>query len=124
MNWFKRVISNALSTLRTPQGWLIDAFGSNQSASGISVTDESAIQLSAVYSCVDRLSAGVASLPAITYRRLPDGGRERAMDFYIYDLLLIPIPSIHENLPPELFWIARPPGLPQQFASCCSCSPV
>lgn len=60
---------------------------SNMSAAGISVTPDSAMRASAVYSCVRVLSETVASTPLILYRRLPDGGRERATDHRLYSVV-------------------------------------
>lgn len=53
---------------------------SGMSAAGMSVTAESAMRAAAVFSCVRVLAEAVASLPLILYRRLPDGGKERATD--------------------------------------------
>lgn len=41
---------------------------------------EAAMRNAAVYDCVRLLSEDVAKLPLIMYRRLPDGGKERAPD--------------------------------------------
>lgn len=60
---------------------------SNMSAAGISVTPDTAMRASAVFSCVRVLSETMASLPLILYRRLPDGGRERATDHRLYSVL-------------------------------------
>lgn len=57
------------------------------SDSGIVVTQRNALTLSAVWSCVDVISSAVAQMPIITYRRLPNGGRERATNHYAYRLL-------------------------------------
>ncbi len=46
------------------------------SASGISVTPDSAMRASAVYACVKVISESVAQLPLILYRRTTNGGRE------------------------------------------------
>lgn len=60
--------------------------GDTVSATGISVTPESALRSTAVFACVRVLSETLASLPLITYRRLPRG-KIRATDFYTYSLL-------------------------------------
>lgn len=43
---------------------------------GRAVTERSAMQLTAVYSCVRVLAEAIAGLPLHVYRTAPDGGRE------------------------------------------------
>lgn len=57
------------------------------SASGASVTADTAMQVSAVFSAVRILSETIASLPLVMYRRLPDGGKERATDHPLYKVV-------------------------------------
>ena len=45
------------------------------------------IQLSYVYECVSVLNKSVAAMPGILYRRLPEGGKERAIDDPLFDIL-------------------------------------
>jgi HK97 family phage portal protein len=47
-----------------------------RTASGISVSPETALECTAVLACVRVLSESIASLPFNVYRRLPGGGRE------------------------------------------------
>lgn len=54
---------------------------------GTAVTEENALTFSAVYACVRVLSESVAMLPLLTYRRLANGGKEKATDTPIYNLL-------------------------------------
>ncbi len=54
---------------------------------GVTVTPETAMKLTAVSSCVKVIAEGVAMLPLILYRRLPGGGKERATDHPLYELL-------------------------------------
>lgn len=68
--------------------------GDSVSATGISVSAESSLRSTAVFACVRVLSETLASLPLITYRRLPRG-KERATDFYLYSLL-------HDTPNPEM----------------------
>lgn len=60
---------------------------SHVSVAGSSVNEDNALRVSAVYACVRVLAESVASLPLIVYRRLPGGGKERATDHPLYDLL-------------------------------------
>lgn len=57
------------------------------SASGIAVNADSAMKSSAVYACVRLIAESVASLPLITYQRQADGGKLRALNHPLYDLL-------------------------------------
>lgn len=66
---------------------LIDLLrGGTVTASGVSVTPESSLRSTAVFACVRVIAETLASLPLITYQRLPRG-KERAPDFYLYPLL-------------------------------------
>lgn len=59
----------------------------NDTYAGVNVSEESALTLSAVYACIRILGESVAMLPLLTYRRRPDGGKERATDHPLYKLL-------------------------------------
>jgi HK97 family phage portal protein len=56
-------------------------------ASGVSVSETTALNLSAVWACVRVISETGGSLPWFTYKRTADGGRERFPDHEIYHLL-------------------------------------
>ena len=64
-------------------------------ASGKYVTERSAMQMTAVYSCVRILSEAVASLPLQFYRYTDDGGKEKAVEHPLYFLL-------HDEPNPEM----------------------
>lgn len=51
------------------------------------VSQDSAMRNSTVWDCVRLLSEDIAKLPLIVYRRLKDGGKERATDHALYDVL-------------------------------------
>lgn len=72
-------------SLTDAQGWY-DAGILAPSASGVRVTTEGALKLSAVYACVRILANTVASLPLHVYER-QERGKRRADDFYLYDVL-------------------------------------
>ena len=65
------------------------------SSSGKAVTERSAMQMTAVYSCVRILSEAVASLPLHVYRYNGEGGKEKAVDHPLYFLL-------HDEPNPEM----------------------
>lgn len=65
---------------------LSNLYWMGQTASGAVVTEESAMQLTAVYSCVRVLSEAVAGLPLHLYR-YNGNGKEKAVDNPLYFLL-------------------------------------
>ena len=83
-----RGIENPATTLSDPDNWLVDAFGGGAGASGQVINAETALEYPAVYRGVALLSADVAKIPLIVYRRGPDGvGKERATSHPAYRLL-------------------------------------
>lgn len=54
---------------------------------GVRIDGDTAMRISAVFGCVRIISETLGSLPLITYRRLDDGGKERAPKHWAYDLL-------------------------------------
>ena len=54
---------------------------------GKTVTERSAMQMTAVYSCVRILAEAVAGLPLHLYKYTDDGGKEKALDHPLYRLL-------------------------------------
>jgi len=65
------------------------------STSGKAVTERTAMQMTAVYSCVRILAEAVAGLPLNLYHYLPDGGKEKSYDHPLYRLL-------HDEPNPEM----------------------
>ena len=65
------------------------------SSSGKRVNERSAMQMTAVYSCVRILAEAVAGLPLHLYRYKEDGGKEKAIDHPLYLLL-------HDEPNPEM----------------------
>ena len=63
------------------------AFYFGGTTSGKAVTERSAMQMTAVYSCVRILAEAVAGLPLHLYRYKEDGGKEKALDHPLYLLL-------------------------------------
>ncbi len=64
-------------------------------SSGRQVTERSAMQMTAVYSCVRILAEAVAGLPLHVYRDGADGGKEKASDHPLYKVL-------HDQPNPEM----------------------
>ena len=65
------------------------------STAGKRVNERSAMQMTAVYSCVRILAEAVAGLPLHLYRYKEDGGKEKAIDHPLYLLL-------HDEPNPEM----------------------
>lgn len=78
---------NPTTTLSNPDAWMRDAFGAAPSGTGIAVTERRAMNQATVFSCVRILAHAMASLPFPTYKRLAGGGKERAMDHPLYQML-------------------------------------
>jgi len=75
------------STLADPSQWLLDAFTTTPTASGLSVTHDTALSVPAVYAAVARISQTVAQVPLKVFRRLPDGGKVPEEQHRVYGLL-------------------------------------
>lgn len=70
-------------------------FSFGGSSSGKAVTERSAMQMTAVYSCVRILAEAIAGLPLHLYRYGEDGSKEKATDHPLYALL-------HDEPNPEM----------------------
>src|SRR6267378_1147390 len=62
-------------------------FGSGPTTSGISVTEDTALNLSAVWCAVTLIAGTIGSIPLNLYKRVADGGRDRFLDHPLYTLL-------------------------------------
>ena len=70
-------------------------FFMGSTTSGKAVTERSAMQMTAVYSCVRILAEAVAGLPLHLYKYTDGGGKEKALDHPLYRLL-------HDEPNPEM----------------------
>jgi HK97 family phage portal protein len=61
--------------------------GSHSNMTDFPVSPATAMRISAVFACVSLIAETIASLPCILYRRLPNGGKERATDHWLYPIL-------------------------------------
>lgn len=76
------------SGLANPERWLAEMFGGHSlTESGANVTERTAMQCAAVLSCTRIVSETIASLPLKVYKRLPNGGKEAAIDHPLFDVL-------------------------------------
>lgn len=71
---------------QTPPAY-VSNWGGWDTTTGVDVTPDRALQLTAVYACVRILAESIASLPLHLYRRLDGGGKERAITHPLYNLL-------------------------------------
>jgi len=71
---------------QTPPGW-VESLGGYDTLVGRNITEDVALQITAVYACVRILAETLASLPLVTYRRMKPKGKERAPEHYLYPLL-------------------------------------
>lgn len=65
----------------------LGGFNTGQSTAGKLITQETALGLAAMRACVTLLAESVAQLPCELYRRDDKGGRQRATDHPVYDLI-------------------------------------
>mgnify|MGYP000039952368 CR=1 FL=1 len=73
---------------RATAGMIEDFFGyGSLSSSGMVVTPDTAMTYTAVFRAVSLLSQSVATLPLFVFRRLSAGGKERAVDHPLYNIL-------------------------------------
>lgn len=81
-----KMLGGEIRTLSSDVNGMREIFGYTPSKSGIEVTEESAMRLTAVYACVRILSESIASLPLKIYKRAPDGKKE-AISHPLYRIL-------------------------------------
>ena len=92
------IFSGLFHSRDTPQNATVGsryAFYMGGSSAGKSVTERSAMQMTAVYACVRILSESIAGLPLHLYRYNDSGGKEKAIDHPLYLLL-------HDEPNPEM----------------------
>ena len=70
------------------EGWFETYFAQfGETYTGKNVNAYTAMQCVTVYACIKILSETISSLPLILYRRLQNGGKERAIDHPLYKIL-------------------------------------
>jgi len=84
-------LENPSTTLSFPAEWLVDAWTGNRSDSGIRVSEITALQVSTVFACVNRIATSVATLPLNVYEHLAAkdlrASKRLAFDHDLFDLL-------------------------------------
>lgn len=81
--------------LKQPDSWLSSLLGGHiQTKTGVRVSEDTALKLTAVFACVRVISEGVATLPLPVYQRL-ERGKKRARDHPLFDILqYVPNPEM------------------------------
>ncbi|MCC6147413.1 MAG: phage portal protein [Anaerolineaceae bacterium] len=69
-----------------PPDW-VNALSGYQTAAGVSVSESSSLQVSAVFACVRVLAETIASLPLPLYQYTTPRGKEKARDHALYAIL-------------------------------------
>lgn len=88
MGFLTRIFQERRAHPSQPEEWLIKLLGgSEEVATGQTVTPEGSLASIPVFGAVRILAESVASLPLPLYRRLPNGGKERATDHPLYPIL-------------------------------------
>lgn len=77
---------NPSTNLSNPASWLMEAFGVSSDA-GVTVSEQTAMKVSAVYACVTLIAKTIASLPLKVYRRKANGDPIEVPDTLPYYLL-------------------------------------
>src|SRR5436190_3307897 len=84
--WLKGLRSST-SSLENPANWLLDWFTGRALASGVTVTPEAAMGVSAVYACVKVIAEDIASMPFVFYENAGADARKEAVDHPLHELL-------------------------------------
>jgi len=73
--------------LSEPDSWLVRNFGGRPVHSGVQVSEQTAMQSTAVFSCVRLISGTIASLPLPVYRNIEPRGKLRDKNHDLYKIL-------------------------------------
>ncbi len=92
-----RAALKSLGGMRQPGGRLFTI--SQPTEAGVTVSDDTAMRFATVHACVRVLSEDVGALPLHVYRRTKQGGKERAPEHPLYELL-------HDRPNPEMSAVA------------------
>lgn len=98
MSWldhFRGSLENPSTPLSSGADWLFDALGARKSWAGANITNDGSLALTAVYACVQIIATTLATLPLPVYKRLDNGGKQRAPSHPLYTLL-------HDRPNPEM----------------------
>lgn len=74
-------------SVKSSDPYLAEYFGIRDSITKQPVTAKTAVQVAAVQACANLVSETLASLPLGIYERTADGGRQKAVDHQLYNIL-------------------------------------
>lgn len=81
---------NPSTSLANPASWLVDLMSGGATKSGVRINNSNALQIAPVYAAIRVITDTFASLPLITYERVPNGrrmDRRKAVEHHLYPLL-------------------------------------
>lgn len=81
-----RSLENPRTPLSNPAEWLIEGLGGGPSTSGMTINRKTALTYSPFWRGVTLISTDIGKLPLTLFRRLPGGGKERAVEHPAYRL--------------------------------------
>ncbi|XEY18389.1 phage portal protein [Azospirillum sp. HJ39] len=84
------VVQKDLGSSQNPSEHFVSLMGGAPAASGVRVSDTTAMRVSAVYSCVRVIAEDGAKLKPQVWRALPDGSRQPAVDHPLHEILRRP----------------------------------
>lgn len=84
---FLGIETKAAPSLADGSGYYFDLFGATPTLAGVTVTPHSAMTCAPVACAVRSISEAAGSLPLHVYKKLPDGGKEKATYHPLYKLL-------------------------------------
>lgn len=89
MGWMTRVERGPLRADRPSDmdDYWYGPAGGQATFAGLPISPDVAMRVSVVFACVEVLSTTLASLPLVLYKRLPGGGKEKALDHPLYPVL-------------------------------------
>jgi HK97 family phage portal protein len=83
-----RAVNPAPFSLKNPPDWVKETiFGGMPTSAGQNVSEEKALTLSTVFSCVRIISNSFAMIPLVVYKKLDPRGKERLQNSQSYKLL-------------------------------------
>jgi HK97 family phage portal protein len=89
MGWLASLVRSEKRTMSLSEldEWMDHQLGGTPSGSGLWIDQSTAMTSAVVYACVQVLAQTIASLPLLVYRKLPNGGKERAPEHRLYAIL-------------------------------------
>lgn len=89
MGYLDKLVAGPLASTPYPptHDFWYNPVGGQQSAAGVRVSPDTALNVGAVFACVDLISDVLAAPPLITYERKSGGARERATGHPLYEPL-------------------------------------